>query len=126
MLQTTLCDLQDGGLSAPSPAPRLPAHCHSHHDTNGLNLGTVSTLSKCFSYKSCCGHSDTWHHKIQAFGTKGSKEEQFLQIHCGSDILKFLLPLHRLALESGHFLKLPNTVPLVVLDANLAFCQINK
>lgn len=30
---------QDIELSVPSPAPCLPAHCHSsHHDSNGLDL----------------------------------------------------------------------------------------
>jgi len=39
---------QDIGLSAPSLAPCLPAHClASCHNDNGLNLWTVSQL-QCF------------------------------------------------------------------------------
>ena len=49
---------QDVEVSAPSPAPRLPANHHaSHHDNNGLNLCTVSHPQlNLFLCKSCHCH----------------------------------------------------------------------
>jgi hypothetical protein len=51
---------QDVELSAPSPAPCLPADCHaSQHDDNGLKK-TSETVSRSqldvFLYKICASH----------------------------------------------------------------------
>jgi hypothetical protein len=48
----------DVELSAPSPAPYLPAFYHvSHHENNGLNLWTVSQPQlNVFFYKSYYDH----------------------------------------------------------------------
>jgi hypothetical protein len=44
---------QDAELSAPSPAPCLPGHCHaSLHDENDCKPAPI----KCFLYKSCLGN----------------------------------------------------------------------
>lgn len=46
----------------------------------------------------------------------------FLQTHCGNVLKSFSYLGIGLSLESAHFLNLSNTVPLVVLDANLVCC----